>query len=224
MVNINSNNDENLENNSGNESENDQVDQKEQEKESKGRFIYECQRCGKSCEAFPNIPVTLKDTYKWAMDGTLKKVVQYLFVKEAENGIITMFLGHEKEEENQACPMFNKEEMSCTIYHSLPIFCHSFPLAFDGEKYYLKFQECSGLGQGEMTKDTLSDYRVRAEKEFRAHQETMSALPLLQALLMRYLMKKQEEMMSNLSPEEREELSSIISKQASKDNDTELEE
>ena len=75
-----------------------------------------------------------------------------------------------------------------------------------------------------MTKDTLSDYRVRAEKEFRAHQETMSALPLLQALLMRYLMKKQEEMMSNLSPEEREELNSIISKQASKDNDSELEE
>ncbi|MHA1912330.1 MAG: YkgJ family cysteine cluster protein [Candidatus Kariarchaeaceae archaeon] len=223
MVNLNYNIDENLDENSGNETENDQVEQEQQEEETKGRFIYKCVRCGKSCEAFPNIPVTLKDTFRWAMDGTIKKVIHHLYVKEAENGIITMFLGHEDEAENQACPMFNKEEMSCSIYNSLPIFCNSFPLAFDGEKYYLKYQDCSGLGQGEMTKDTLSEYRERAKNEFLAHQETMSALPLLQALLMRYLMKKQEEMMNSLSPEEREELNSIISKQASKDNDSELE-
>jgi Fe-S-cluster containining protein len=222
MVNLN-NNEEKLEDNQGNEAENEQVEQKQQETEPKGKFIYECVRCGKSCEAFPNIPVTLKDTFRWAMDGALTKVIQHLYVKEAENGIITMFLGHETPSENQACPMFNKEEMSCSIYSSLPLFCKSFPLAFDGEKYYLKYRDCAGLGQGEMTQDTLSEYRERAKNEFIAHQETMSALPLLQTLLMRFFVKKQEEMMSNLSPEEREELNSILSKQGSKDEDIELE-
>ena len=221
MVNLNDNIDENLEDDSRNNATNDQVEEKQQEKESKGRFIYECVRCGKSCEAFPNIPITLKDTFRWAMDGTLKKVIYHLHVKETQgkNGILTMFLGHETVSENQACPMFNKEEMSCSIYSSRPLFCQSFPLAFDGEKYYLKYQECSGIGQGEMTKDTLTDYRERARNEFLAHQETMSAVPLLQTLIMKYFMKKQEEMMSNLSPEEQEELNSILSKQASKDEE-----
>jgi len=57
------------------------------------------------------------------------------------------------------CPFYDDENKICNIYFTLPSFCKTFPLYFNGEKYYVSDPSCTGIGQGEMTKEKLEILR-----------------------------------------------------------------
>jgi len=125
----------------------------------------------------------------------------------------------EDDSENTSCVFYNEEANACEIRYARPISCQTFPLEFNGEKYVLSSKDCPGVGQGEVSKETLQESRALAEQEFNERIETISALPVVYTIIMNQMMRQSAEAMQNLSEEDRKKMDEILGR-GSEDVDT----
>jgi Fe-S-cluster containining protein len=184
-------------------------------KKESGKYVFECQKCGQCCEGRESINVTLADLKKWSTDMTLPSLYQFLTIEIIGENYIQISLKHpnsSQEDTGSGCPMYDKENKICNIYFSMPIFCKSFPLGYDGKNYYLKDKTCKGLGKGQMTQEGLTEARESAKEDFEALVFTSSVLPLIHGLTMGFIWEQSRKQMDELSDEQKEKLNDILGK------------
>jgi hypothetical protein len=100
----------------------------------------------------------------------------------------------------------------------LPVYCKTFPLSFNGQKFYVSDPTCEGIGKGNMTKETLQEMRNTAMKDFQERADTSIAMVPLQGLFIRHFMKQSQQTVDRLSDEEKQQLDELIKKSQESDN------
>lgn len=123
------------------------------------------------------------------------------------------------DDERTACIFYEEEANGCAIRFSRPISCRAYPLAFDGEKYFLSDKDCPGVGKGEPTREALMEARGIAEQEFKERIETLTALPALYTVIMTPIIQQSTEAMRSLSEEDRKKMDEILSKSKSDESE-----
>jgi len=174
--------------------------------ESKPKFVFTCQRCGRCCEQ--GAMVFLSDIEEWSRDGTIYQVFPELSISD-DLGILSIRI----EREDGKCKMYDSEKNECKIYDHRPTACRAYPLRHHGSAFLLRDKECPGLNAGEMTKEELEEIRNSAGREYDEGTRTVAVLPVLQALLMKDMARKSEEAYSKLTDEEKAELEKILKKE-----------
>jgi Fe-S-cluster containining protein len=185
------------------------------------RFIYECVRCGHSCADRNFVEVTLEDLRAWTEDQTLAYLFPHLRLVPIGRPYLDIVLAsdeglrafEEGDAEHRGCPVYDAENKLCNIYHSMPLYCRSFPLASNGRGYFIKDRECQGLGQGEMTAERLRAHREAAVAEFESRRETGMLMPTLQGLFTRFFVETSARTLDAMSPEDRSRLEELLAKQ-----------
>ncbi|MDY6958693.1 MAG: YkgJ family cysteine cluster protein [Halobacteriota archaeon] len=172
----------------------------------KPRFVFRCQRCGECCKRKEEIVILINDMERWSREGIIYQVFPHISIVERSQKLsIRMNL-----EDGGICEMYNKEKKECSIYSSRPITCRSFPLRFNGNNYFVKDKECSGLSVESMTGEELSEIREAAKEEYTGEGQMMAVLPVLQSLILREVTEKSKEVYEKLTDEEKEKLEDIL--------------
>lgn len=133
----------------------------------------------------------------------------------------------EAEPESSCCIFYNEKANGCEIRYSRPFSCRTYPLEYNGEKYYLSSKDCPGVGQGEVSKEALQEARTLAEQEYRERVETDTTLPAIYSVIMSELIRQSAEAMKKRSeedkgkPEDKESQDLDGNTSNSKANDTE---
>jgi len=196
-------------------------EEKQERKEKKPpRFVFNCIKgCGKCCERWDEVPVYISDIQRWIKDGSLNYVLPFLQIKEINQFSVQLVLKRNKEENDtnpSGCPLYDHENKICNLYYSMPIHCSAYPLAFNGQKYFLADkEECPGLGNGKMTKEWLNTCKSRAQEHFNSQGSTMGVLSILYGLILGHIMKKSQEAMEQLSEEDRKKIDELLAKSKS---------
>ena len=152
----------------------------------------------------------MDDIERWSKDGTIYKVFPNLAVTDEDN-LPSIRL----EREDDKCKMYDTEKKECLIYNSRPIICSAYPLKWNGRAYLIRDEECSGLNKGAMTQESLEEIRNAAKKEYEEEERTSTNLPIIQAILLKDLIKKSESELNKLSEEEKEKIKEIFGKNQS---------
>ncbi|MHA1668889.1 MAG: YkgJ family cysteine cluster protein [Candidatus Heimdallarchaeaceae archaeon] len=184
-------------------------------KKPKPKYVHNCTKCGKCCEKWESVPVYLDDLQRWLKDGTIQYVLPFLKLKETPPLYVQIVLQKEEKEDDpnpSGCPLYDYKNKICNIYFSMPIHCAAYPLAYNGEKFYLIDKESPGLGNGSMTKESLQLARQRAQEHYSASISTNSLLPVLYALILNNISRKSKEAMESLSEEDKKKLEELLSK------------
>jgi Fe-S-cluster containining protein len=185
------------------------------------RFIYECVRCGHSCADRNFIEVTLADLRQWAEDQTLASLYPHLRLMAIGRPYLDVVLASDEgiqaveggESEQKGCPMYDGENKLCNIYHSMPLYCQAFPLAYNGQNYYIKDRECQGIGQGQMTAERLEAHREAARNELEARRECGMLMPSLQGFFTRFFVEASTRTLDSMDSEDRSKLEELLAKQ-----------
>ena len=74
-------------------------------------------------------------------------------------------------------------------------------------------KECSGIGQGAMTKESLKEMRSQAKLDYECRTRTTSSLPMLQMLFLQFFQKQSQEAMGSLSEEDKKKIEEILAKE-----------
>jgi len=175
--------------------------------DTRPKFVFTCQRCGRCCEREKGVAVYLSDIERWSRDGTIYQVFPSISIS-SDPGSISMSLDIDE----GRCKMYEAQSKECRIYENRPIACRAFPLRHDGSGFLLGDKECPGLGKGEMSKEALQEMRSAASQEHEDEAKTAAVLPALQALLLKEMTKQSEEAYSKLSDEEKSKLEEILKK------------
>ncbi|NHJ48210.1 MAG: YkgJ family cysteine cluster protein [Asgard group archaeon] len=195
------------------------------------KFKFECTRCGACCQNRDSIPITFTDLARWTKQGSFMNVIlPHLELRglseDDELGKLALvpYIIMEDVDENGKgkCPFYDDENKMCNIYFTIPIFCKTFPLSFNGEKYYTSDPTCEGIGKGDMTKEALIEMRNNAVRDYNERADTTIAMVPLQGLFIRHFMKQSQQTVDRLSDEEKEQLDELIKK--SKDESEEPQE
>ncbi len=200
------------------EDKSEESDQKEDIQETevkpkpKKKYIFNCTKCGQCCEKREIVPVSFADIRRWNQSGVINSVFAHLKFRtlktSGENPQEFLTLGLVGSE--IGCPMFDKENKLCNIYHALPLECKAFPLGYNGKNYYIKDKSVPGLGQGTMTKEKLITDRDNAREDFDSKVETQMMVPLLNSLFMQNIMKQQQKIMEDMPEEKRKQLDDLL--------------
>lgn len=185
------------------------------------KFVYECVRCGHSCADRNFVEVTLADLRVWAEDQSLTAVFPHLrlvavgrpyldIVLASDEGVEALVQG---DHEHKGCPMYDADNKLCNIHHSMPLYCRSFPLAFNGTGYFLKDRECQGIGAGDMTQDRLEAHRKAARDELEARRECGVLMPSLQGIFTRFFVEASAKTLEAMPDDDRRSLEEIMAKQ-----------
>ncbi|UJG43216.1 MAG: YkgJ family cysteine cluster protein [Candidatus Heimdallarchaeum endolithica] len=198
------------------EKEEEQGKQESKEKRPQ-RFVFNCIKgCGKCCERWDEVPVYISDIQRWINDGSLNYVLPFLQIKEVNQFSVQLVLKRNKKENDSnpsGCPLYDHENKICNLYYSMPIHCSAYPLAFNGQKYFLADkEECPGLGNGKMTKEWLNTCKSRAQEHYNSQGSTMGVLSILYGLILGHIMKKSQEAMEQLSEEDRKKIDKLLAK------------
>ncbi len=185
------------------------------------KFVYECVRCGHSCADRNFVEITLADLRTWAEDQTLAAVFPHLRITAVGRPYLDLVLASDEgleafmkgDLEMRGCPMYDAANKLCNIYHSMPLYCRSFPLAFDGTGYFLKDRECQGLGRGGMTAVRLAAHREAAREELDARRECGMLMPALQGVFTRFFVEASAKTLDAMSEEDRRSLEDLLAKQ-----------
>ncbi len=192
------------------------------EKETK-KYIPNCTKCGSCCEKWGEIPIYLEDLQKWFLDGTISYILPFLQLREAPPAYVRLViqkLSAEGEDTNPSgCPLYDYNNKICNVYSSMPLHCAAYPLAFNGEKFYLVDSESPGIGNGNMTNESLELARQRAKDHFNALSTTSSLLPVLYAVIVGNIMRQSQETMESLSEEDKKKLEELFAKSREVDSD-----
>ncbi len=187
----------------------------------KSKYSFQCleQQCDtKACHIRPNIRVTIGDLARWTTQGYLMNILPGidLGVPQAEDEWFYLE-AHRKplksDAETTACIFYNEEANGCEIRYSRPISCRTYPLAYDGEKFYVLTKDCPGVGKGEISKEALKDLRDLAEQDYRERMETDSALPAIYSVFMAQMVRQSAQAMSRMSEEDRKKMEELLSKE-----------
>ncbi|MHA1441352.1 MAG: YkgJ family cysteine cluster protein [Candidatus Heimdallarchaeota archaeon] len=189
--------------------------------DKKHKFKYECIRCGACCQDRERIPITFSDLARWTKQGSFMSII----LPHLELGSISEeddiakialvpYIKMKDEDDNGkgTCPFYDPENKMCNIYFTLPIFCKTFPLSYNGEKFYISDPSCPGIGQGKMTTEKLTIMRQNAMMDFNQRADTTIAMIPLQGMFIRHFMKQSQESMDNLSPDDQAKLDDLIKK------------
>ena len=171
----------------------------------------------------------LSDLQRWAEDQTLAALFAYLrmvslgrpyldIVLITDEGMRTM---EEGRTEFAGCPMYDRENQLCNIYHSMPLYCQAFPLAYNGANFYERDKECKGLGQGQMTQEGLEAQRTAARDEFEARRASAILMPVLQGIFTRFIYDASTRVIEGLTEEDRANLERILAKERPADDEEE---
>ena len=203
-------------------------DKDEADKEKPSKFKFECTRCGACCQNRDSIPITFTDLARWTKQGSFMSIIlPHLELgsisEEDELGklaLVPYIIMKDKDDSGKGtCPFYDEENKMCNIYFTLPIFCKTFPLSFNGEKFYVSDPSCPGIGQGSMTKETLLEMRNVAMRDFNERADTTIAMVPLQGLFIRHFMKQSQETVDRLSDEEKAKLDELINKSQEQESD-----
>ncbi|MHA1592179.1 MAG: YkgJ family cysteine cluster protein [Candidatus Heimdallarchaeaceae archaeon] len=178
------------------------------------KYIHNCTKCGNCCEKWSEIPFYLEDLQRWIKDGSINYVLPFIQLEETPPLYVRMFLKRvpvEGDDPNPSgCPLYDYENKICNLYSSMPLHCVAYPLAYNGEKFYLVDTESPGLGSGNMSKESLAEARLRAQNHFSALTATNSILPLIYSLILGNMIKRNKEAMDAMSEEDREKLEELM--------------
>lgn len=192
-----------------------------EDKASPPKFVYECVRCGHSCADRNFVEVTLADLRRWADDQTLSAIFHHLRLMAVGRPYLDVVLASDEgtdaflkgDQEHKGCPLYDAENKLCNIYHSLPLYCRAFPLAWNGSGYFLKDRECQGIGQGTMTRERLEEHRKAARDELDARRECGMLMPTLQGVFTRFFVEASTKTLDAMSEEDRRSLEDLLAKQ-----------
>jgi Fe-S-cluster containining protein len=207
-----------------NKSSNETESQEKEIKPKGKKFKFECTRCGECCQNREPIPVTFDDLSRWTTEGSLMSIIlPHLELRsiseqdEISKIAIVPFIKMKDTNDDGlgTCPFYDDENKMCNIYFSMPINCKTFPLSYNGEKYYISDPSCPGIGKGTMTKEKLEEMRDNAVKDFTQRSETALAMIPLQGMFIRYFMKQSQEQVERLSDDEKAKLDELIQKSQS---------
>ena len=185
-------------------------------KKGAGKYIFECQKCGRCCEEKDFVAVTLSDFERWNMDLTLPSLYPYLGLELVDESFVRLSLRKnrfEEGEKNKGCPLYDGQNKICNIYFSMPLFCGSYPLGYDGHNFYIKDRSCPGIDKGTMTPDLLKKARDEAKQDLLAQVNTSMLLPVIQGLVMGFILEQSKKRFDKLSPEQRKQLDEILKEQ-----------
>jgi Fe-S-cluster containining protein len=198
--------------------------EKENEKKP-SKFIFECTKCGTCCQNRDPIPVSFLDLSRWTKQGSFMNIIlPHLELRGlsdtdelAKIALIPYIIMKDEDENGKGvCPFYDVDNKICNIYFTLPIFCKTFPLSFNGEKYYVSDPTCEGIGKGSMTKEMLEEMRKTAVRDFNERADTTLAMIPIQGLFIRHFMKQSQQTVDRLSDKEKQQLDDLIKK--SQDN------
>ncbi len=139
--------------------------------------------------------------------------------ENAEMSLETLRQTLSEGEQETACVFFDKDANACRIRFSRPIACRTFPLQYDGEKYFVTNKDCAGIGGGEVTREALREAKELAETEYKERMETVTALPAIYSVIMGQMLRQSAEAMKTLSDEDRKKLDEIMSKERQAQSD-----
>ena len=188
------------------------------------KYVHNCTKCGKCCEKWEEIPIYIEDLQRWITDGTLQYAMPFIHLEEIPPVYIRLKLRKPETEEDpnpSGCPLYDYNNKICNVYSSMPVHCAAYPLAYNGEKHFLVDTDSPGLGNGTMTSESLSVARQRAKDHYEAVSNSSALLPFIYTLILGEIMKKSQEAMSSLSPEDKEQLEKLLSK-SDEDNEEEI--
>jgi hypothetical protein len=124
--------------------------------------------------------------------------------------------------EHVGCPLYDADNKLCNVYHSMPLYCRSFPLAWNGSGYFLKDRECQGIGGGTMTQERLEAHRKAARDELEARRECGILMPTLQGVFTRFFVEASTKTLEAMSEDDRRELEELLAKQLKGQGDGEV--
>lgn len=208
--------------------ENDKTDKKKEEqpsektrnesketKKASGKYVFECQKCGQCCENNKSVVVSLADLERWSNDLTLPSLYPYLTIELKGDDYIQVSLKKresEDDEQQKGCPLYDEANKICNIYFSMPLYCSSFPLGYDGNNYFLKDKSCPGIGKGNMTEESLGAARKTAKDDFENRVSTSLLLPVIHGLTLGFILDQSKKRIDALSPEQKRKLNEILEK------------
>ncbi len=117
---------------------------------------------------------------------------------------------NEEEKPSRGCPFHDAVNKLCQIHHAMPTSCSAFPLGYNGSKYFIADKDCQGLGQGQMTIESLKGIRDSARSDFTARTETGQLLTILYGLFMGQMAAQSAKMMGDLDPEKLKQLGELL--------------
>lgn len=191
----------------GDSQENSKEDEKESKQEEKKgkipKFVFECQECHECCSRV--FQIYYHDVERWARDQTLARILPHLEIT-MDNMAIQMRL---RKKEDGICQFLIEDQ--CALHYSKPISCESVPLGYNGTNYIITFKKCKGRKKGgPLNKEQLREIRDRAKRDYDCRLLTASTLPILQMLFIQMMQRQSDEMMNNLSPEDRQKVEDIL--------------
>ena len=209
------------------EEKKEEKEEKEETKKETKKYVHNCTKCGSCCEKWEEIPIYLEDLQKWLKDGTIHYILPHIQLKEVPPAYVRLVIQKtpvEGEDPNPSgCPLYDYNNKICNVYSSMPFHCAAYPLAYNGEKYYLVDNESPGLGQGIMSKESLELARTRAREHFDALSVSSALLQVLYTMIIASIMRKSQEAMDSLSEEDRKQLDDLLSKTDGKEEEPEQE-
>jgi Fe-S-cluster containining protein len=184
------------------------------------RFIYECVRCGHSCADRNYVELTVRDLRRWTEDQTIAAIFQHIRLAPLGKPFLDPVLASDEGLEqlrkgdagNKGCPLYDRENRLCNIHATMPLSCQAFPLAYDGETFYVRDRECRGLGHGGMTADGLKAHRDAARAEHEARVETAMLMPVLQGLFTRFFVEESARVLDKVPEDDRRTIEDILTK------------
>ncbi|MHA1768232.1 MAG: YkgJ family cysteine cluster protein [Candidatus Thorarchaeota archaeon] len=195
----------------------------------KPKYIFACleQKCDtRACHIRPCVNVTLGDLGRWTAQGYLMNILPGVVLKvpKSEEERFSLEMARKplkNDDEGTACIFFNEEANGCEIRYSRPLSCRTYPLEYNGEKFYVIDKNCPGIGKGEVSKESLKEARSLAEEEFKERQLTATALPAIYSVIMTHMVRESAEAMQKMSEEDRKKMEEILSKDREKKTEQE---
>ncbi|MFW9788759.1 MAG: YkgJ family cysteine cluster protein [Candidatus Thorarchaeota archaeon] len=186
----------------------------------KSKYNFKCleAKCEtKACHIRPKVIVTISDLGRWMSQGYIMNILPGITIHMPESETDSFYFETarkplESDSEITACIFYNEQANACEIRYSRPISCQTFPLEYNGEKYFLSSKDCPGVGQGEVSKEALQEARKLAEQEFNERIESTAALPAIYSVMMNQILRQSAEAMQNLSEEDRKKMDEILAK------------
>jgi Fe-S-cluster containining protein len=193
----------------------------EKKEKGPGKYVFECQKCGECCENKESVIVSMADLQEWSEDVTLPSLFQYLTLEVKDGDYVQISLKKPESKEGKSesgCPMYDKENNICDIYFSMPLYCKSFPLGYDGDKYFLKDSSCPGIGKGAMSEKSLAEARKSAKDDFEERVSTALLLPVIHGLTFKFIMEQSKKHIENLTEDQKEKLRDVLGKDEGENN------
>ncbi len=186
----------------------------------KSKYNFKClgQECEtQACHTRSQVRVTIGDLSRWTSQNQLNYVLGGvgIFPDTDDNKMLTMAIfpkPSKSDPEKKGCMFYNEESKSCNIAYFKPISCRTYPLEYDGSKYYVSDKNCPGVGKGEVTKESLKEAKELAEQDYNERMTTRHVLPAFYNVIMNMIALQNQVAMGALSEEDRQALEKIMEK------------